>query len=129
MINGLRADTRVAGPEETLGVIDIGSKRGRGMVARVVGAAHLDVLGDARSPLRLVRDVATSGRLTDETIERTLRIVRGFGAVGTSAGAERTVAVATAAVREASNGEAFIQRVREELAIPVTIAEGAEEAR
>ena len=35
------------------------------LVARVLDAAHLDVLGDARSPLRLVRDVAQGGRLSD----------------------------------------------------------------
>ena len=123
----MRAETTVAG--QTLGVIDIGSNSGRVMVARVLGAAHLDVLGDARSPLRLVRDVTNDGRLSAETIERTLRIVRGFVAVATSAGAERTVAVATAAVREASNGDEFIERVRAELHIPVDIADGAEEAR
>ena len=127
MISGMRAETAVAG--QTLGVIDIGSNSGRVMVARVLDAAHLDVLGDARSPLRLVRDVTNDGRLSAETIERTLRIVRGFVAVATSAGAERTVAVATAAVREASNGDEFIERVRAELHIPVDIADGAEEAR
>src|SRR6266480_4119387 len=57
----------------TLGVIDIGSNSGRVMVARVRDAAHLDVLGDARSPLRLVRDVADGGRLSTETMERTVR--------------------------------------------------------
>src|SRR5438552_2160794 len=126
MIDGLRAEPAVGG--QTLGVIDVGSNSGRVMVARVLGAAHLDVLGDARSPLRLVRDVATGGRLRAETIERTLRIVRGFVAVASSVGAERTVAVATAAVREASNGEQFIERVRNELGILVDIADGAEEA-
>jgi len=114
---------------QTLGVIDIGSNSGRVLVARVQGAAHLDVLGDARSPLRLVRDVARAGRLSPETIERTLRIVRGFLAVATCSGAERTLAVATAAVREASNGEQFIERARAELGIPVNIADGDEEAR
>jgi exopolyphosphatase/guanosine-5'-triphosphate,3'-diphosphate pyrophosphatase len=99
------------------------------MVARVAGAAHLDVLGDARSPLRLVRDVTRDGMLQPETIERTLCIVRGFVAVATAAGAERTVAVATAAVREASNGDELIQRARTELGIPVDIADGEEEAR
>jgi len=113
----------------TLGVIDIGSNSGRVMVARVHGAAHLDVLGDARSPLRLVRDVTRDGLLKPETIERTLSIVRGFLAVANSAGAERTVAVATAAVREASNGDELIQRARNELEIPVEIADGEEEAR
>jgi len=114
---------------QTLGVIDIGSNSGRVLVARVQGAAHLDVLGDARSPLRLVRDVARDGQLRAETIERTLRIVRGFAAVASSAGAERTVAIATAAVREARNGEDLIQRARSELGIPVEIADGGEEAR
>src|SRR5579859_1936523 len=131
MIEPVPAKTAVEepGPGQTLGVIDIGSNSGRVMVARVLGAAHLDVLGDARSPLRLVRDVATGGRLSAETIERTLRIVRGFVAVASSVGAHRTVAVATAAVREARNGEQFIDRVRSELGIPVDIADGAEEAR
>jgi exopolyphosphatase / guanosine-5'-triphosphate,3'-diphosphate pyrophosphatase len=113
----------------TLGVIDIGSNSGRVLVARVRGAAHLDVLGDARSPLRLVRDVARAGQLGNDTIERTLGILRGFVAVATSNGAERTLAVATAAVREADNGEAFIERTRDELGIPVDIADGDEEAR
>ena len=113
----------------TLGVIDIGSNSGRVLVARVQDATHLDVLGDARSPLRLVRDVARGGRLSAETIERTLRVLRGFAAVAASAGAERTVAVATAAVREASNGEELIARTREELAMAVEIADGDQEAR
>src|SRR5438270_12856360 len=114
---------------QTLGVIDIGSNSGRVMVARVREAAHLDVLGDARSSLRLVRDVAKGGQLSTETIERTLGILRGFVAVATCAGADRTVAVATAAVREASNGEAFIERTRQELGVAVEIADGAEEAQ
>jgi exopolyphosphatase/guanosine-5'-triphosphate,3'-diphosphate pyrophosphatase len=123
----MELDTSPGG--QTLGVIDIGSNSGRVMVARVRNAAHLDVLGDARSPLRLVRDVAHGGKLSAETMERTLRILRGFVAVATCAGADNTVAVATAAVREASNGEEFIDHVRQELGIRVEIADGAEEAQ
>jgi len=115
--------------QQTLGIIDIGSNSGRVLVARVSSAAHLDVLGDARAALRLVRDVARRGALSDETIARTLRIVRGFLAVATGAGAQQTVAVATAAVREASNGETLIDRARRELGVVVEIADGDEEAR
>jgi exopolyphosphatase/guanosine-5'-triphosphate,3'-diphosphate pyrophosphatase len=123
----MEAQSAVGG--QTLGVIDIGSNSGRVLVARVKSAAHLDILGDARSPLRLVRDVAKRGELSEETIARTLRIVRGFVAVANGAGAERTVAVATAAVREASNGDELIERTRVELGVTVTIADGEEEAR
>lgn len=122
-------DNDPTGKGHTLGVIDIGSNSGRVLVARVRGAPHLEVLGDARSPLRLVRDVARWGRLSTETMERTLRILHGFVTVAKCAGAERTTAVATAAVREASNGEEFIERTRRELGIPVEIADGEEEAR
>ncbi|MGI8411491.1 MAG: hypothetical protein ACR2LV_02265, partial [Solirubrobacteraceae bacterium] len=109
-------------------MIDIGSNSGRVMVARVMGASHLDVLGAARSPLRLVRDVAKGGRLSSETIDRTLRILRGFVAVANAARADRTVAVATSAVREARNGEELIQRVRDDLQVAVEIADGVQEA-
>jgi exopolyphosphatase/guanosine-5'-triphosphate,3'-diphosphate pyrophosphatase len=114
---------------EVLGVIDIGSNSGRVMVARVDSAAHLEVLGDARSALRLVRDVARNGELSAETIARTLSILRGFVAVARCSGADRTVAVATAAVREASNGEAFIEQARAELGVEVNIADAEQEAQ
>lgn len=122
------ADSRT-GAANTLGVIDIGSNSGRVITARVSGASHIEVVADARSPLRLVRDVARAGRLSPETIQRTIEIVRGFKAVATGAGAERTVAIATAAVREASNGESLIDRARAELSIPVDIADGEQEAQ
>ncbi len=122
----MRSDA--AGGGRTLGVIDIGSNSGRVLVARVTSAAHLDVVGDARSSLRLVRDVARRGSLTDETIDRTLAIVRGFMAIATGAGADRTVAVATAAVREASNGDELIDRARHELRLDVDLADGVAEA-
>ena len=112
----------------TLGVIDIGSNSGRVIAACVSGASHIEVIADAGSPLRLVRDVVRSGRLNPDTIERTIQIVRGFKAVAEAAGAERTSAVATAAVREAKNGEAFIEHARRELSIPVDIADGDQEA-
>ena len=123
------ASRTAATTEHTLGVIDIGSNSGRVLVAQVAGAARLDVLGDARSTLRMVRDVVRGGRLTEETMERTLRILHGFLAVAIGAGAERTTAVATAAVREARNGEELIERTRAELGIPVELANAEDEAR
>jgi exopolyphosphatase/guanosine-5'-triphosphate,3'-diphosphate pyrophosphatase len=98
------------------------------MVARVDSAAHLEVLGDARSALRLVRDVARKGALSADTISRTLSILRGFVVVARCSGADRTVAVATAAVREASNGEAFVEQARAELGVEVNIADAEQEA-
>ena len=43
-------------------------------------------------------------------------------------GVRRIAAVATAAVREADNGEEFVQRVRDELGIPLRIIDAETEA-
>jgi exopolyphosphatase/guanosine-5'-triphosphate,3'-diphosphate pyrophosphatase len=114
---------------QTLGVVDIGSNSGRIDVVRLDGFGHLDVLETAGTPLRLVHELASGAWLGDAVIERTLTAVRGFQAIARGAGAGCVIAVATAAVREAANGEAFVQRLRDDAGLDVQIISGQEEAR
>src|SRR5205807_5105983 len=97
-----------------IAVIDIGSNSGRVVVVELTPEGHLAIVADARSPLRLARDVAQSGRLGTAAIERTIQALRDFQAVARGAGAERVVAVATAAVRTAEDRDELVVRVREE---------------
>ena len=60
---------------------------------------------------------------------RTMEAIRDFQAIATGAGATRIVAVATAAMRDASNGALFAERLRRELGIRIEIIEGLVEAR
>ena len=60
---------------------------------------------------------------------RTMEAVRDFHAIAVGAGATRIVAVATAAMRDARNGQLFMDRIRRELGIRVDIIDGREEAR
>lgn len=115
--------------DQPLGVVDLGSNSGRIVVVRLDRFGHLDVLETAGTPLRLVHELASGGCLGDAVIERTLSAVRGFQAIARGAGAVRTLAVATAAVREAANGEVFVQRLRREAGLDVRIISGEEEAR
>ncbi len=71
----------------------------------------------------------TSHRLSQEALHRAWEAVLDFRAIAEGAGAERTLAVATAATRDAENGPDFIARMRKELGIEVRILSGEEEAR
>jgi exopolyphosphatase/guanosine-5'-triphosphate,3'-diphosphate pyrophosphatase len=115
--------------EKTVAVVDIGSNSGRVVVYGGGRGAHLRILASTRAALRLVRELDQEGELPAEAEERLLVALRDFVAVARGAGAERTVAVATAAMRDAGNGPRLIQRIRAELGIEVRVLSGLEEAR
>jgi len=114
---------------EPLAVIDIGSNSGRVLVVRLNALGHLDVLETEGTPLRLVHELSSSSYLNEAVVQRTLEALRGFMAIARGAGAERIMTVATAAVREASNGEQFVQRLRCETNLDISIIPGDVEAR
>ncbi len=75
------------------------------------------------------RDDGGGHWLTDAAIARGALVCARFAEVARGFGAEEIVALATAAVREAGNGDAFVQRVRELADLDVRIISGQEEAR
>jgi exopolyphosphatase/guanosine-5'-triphosphate,3'-diphosphate pyrophosphatase len=111
-----------------VGVIDIGSNS-----VRLVVYERL-----ARSPTPLFNEkvlaglgtgVAESGELAPDAVERTRGALRRFTALARQMRVKELDVVATAAVREASDGAAFIREVEAICGIPVTILSGADEAR
>jgi exopolyphosphatase/guanosine-5'-triphosphate,3'-diphosphate pyrophosphatase len=123
------ADRPRASRSDPVAVIDIGSNSGRVMVFERDTSSHLRLLAGSRAPLRLVRDVDERAQLSEATMARTMDALRDFQAIAASVGAKRTVAVATAAMRDASNGALFAQRVQRELGIRIDIIGGLAEAR
>ena len=79
--------------------------------------------------MRLVADVDDRKKLSKKSIERTLEALSDFRAIALGAGCRRIVAVATAALRDAKNGRALIQRVQRELGFRVEIIDGNREAQ
>jgi exopolyphosphatase/guanosine-5'-triphosphate,3'-diphosphate pyrophosphatase len=110
-------------------VIDIGSNSGRVVILELDRARHLRLLSGSRAPLRLVHDVDERQRLGEEAMARTLEAVRDFHAIAVGAGARRVVAVATAAMRDATNGQRLIDRIRREIGVRVDIIDGRKEAQ
>ena len=113
----------------SLSVVDVGSNSGRLVVVAVRQEGHLEILADARFPLRLVREVESGGRLGATAISRVSMALRGFLAVSRSARAGSLVAVATAAVREAANRDEFVERVAQQTGVEMEILDGDQEAR
>ena len=78
--------------------------------------------------LRLGDDVAREGRISRDASHRALATLRRFRALADSAGAERVVACATSAFREAKNGRRLVAMLAEETGIEARIIDGETEA-
>ncbi len=78
---------------------------------------------------RLGRGVETSGRLATEGIEEVCDAVGDYMRIIAELGAETTVALATSAVRDAANGDAFLAELRERFSLQGQVIDGLEEAR
>ena len=112
---------------EPIGVIDIGSNSVRLVVYE----------GAVRSPTPLFnekvlcglgRSVATTGRLGAESTARAIEALARFRAITRVLGVKNVRAIATAAVREASDGHDFIQRGERAAGVPIQILSGEREA-
>ncbi|HEX4710373.1 Ppx/GppA phosphatase family protein [Phenylobacterium sp.] len=109
-------------------VIDVGSNSVRLVVYRLDGLAIWTVFNE-KALAGLGRDLPTTGRLSPEGVEVALTAIRRFRALLDGWRAEDVTAAATAAVREAADGPAFLRRVREETGLVVRVLTGEEEAR
>lgn len=109
--------------EATVAAVDIGTNSVKMTVARA-GA----VLAERTVVTRLGEGVATSGRLADSAIERTLTALTSFALGAREAGASRIAAVATSAVRDAANGPEFSAKAAALLGGPVETISGLREA-
>jgi exopolyphosphatase / guanosine-5'-triphosphate,3'-diphosphate pyrophosphatase len=119
---------RASDDDRPFAVIDIGSNSGRMIVFRLQEGGHLDVLEDARAPLRLARALRETDELGEDAIERTLEALRDFRAVAEGAGAASITAVATSAVRDAADGQELLSRAAA-IGIPLQVIDGDAEAR
>ena len=111
-----------------IAAIDIGTNSVLLLVAEALPDGSLKPLLDVSEITRLGQGVDRTGRLEAQAAERTLQTLRTFAEKARTAGAERTTAIGTSVLRDASDSEAFLERAREILGTPVRILSGTEEA-
>lgn len=93
--------------------IDIGTNTVRLIVADIVDGKIKSIIHQNRSVTRLGEDLIKTGYLKDTAIERTLKVVEQFYREAVSYNVERIKCCATSAVRESSNGDLFLNHLKE----------------
>src|SRR3712207_2649667 len=111
-----------------IAVVDLGTNSTRLLVADVTGG-RVEELDRRTNVTRLGEGVDASGRLADAAMERVLAVAADYSEAIAHHGAERTVAVATSAMRDAANGEDLRSALRERYGIDARTISGDEEAR
>ncbi len=132
----VRAEPRARGPARQVdpavrplvGVIDIGSNSIRLVVYRDESRVPA-MLFNEKVMAGLGAGVAADGRLHPQACEVALAALARFAAVARAMGVGRLRAVATAAVRQASNGAPFIAAIRRRAGLSVEVIDGETEAR
>jgi exopolyphosphatase/guanosine-5'-triphosphate,3'-diphosphate pyrophosphatase len=118
----------MASEAQRVAVIDIGTNSTRLLIA-AVGDEGVEKLERQSRVTRLGRGVDLSGQLAAEAIEATCEAIGDYTAICEEAAVDRVEAIATSAVRDAANGEAFVAELRERFALSARVLDGAEESR
>jgi len=112
----------------TFAAVDIGSNSVRLKIARLQGG-RLRSLHEDREVTRLGDGVFRSGFLTPESMAETVKVLRRFHRATQQIVTDSVRVVATSALRDARNSQAFLEWVRSATGWRVEIISGVEEAR
>lgn len=114
---------------ETLAAIDIGSNAIRLVIGERDQHGDIRILKKVREPVRLGKDVFSTGTISEKTRKQALEAFARFTALLKSQGVHHAKAVATSALREARDRDSFVEQVREACGIRIDVIDGVEEGR
>ena len=109
--------------------IDIGSNTARLLILESTGDQKFNLLVSKRNITRLGEGIDAQGKLTEHRMQTTLKVLSRFRQICLENGDPPLFAVATSAVREASNGQEFVRLAKKETGIDIKIIPWEEEAR
>ena len=112
----------------TFAAVDIGSNSVRLKIARIT-RGRLRAIHEDREVTRLGEGVFRSGFLTPESMAETIKVLRRFHRATQQVVSDPVRVVATSALRDARNSQAFLEWVRSATGWKVEIISGLEEAR
>jgi len=109
-------------------VVDLGSNSVRLVVFEGQGRNPVAIFNE-KAVLRLGRGLTATGRLNDDSIDQARTVMNRYHAIARAMGADPFVVLATAAVREATNGQAFVADIESRMpGVKVQILSGEQEA-
>jgi exopolyphosphatase / guanosine-5'-triphosphate,3'-diphosphate pyrophosphatase len=116
-------------PVRHAAVIDIGSNSVRMIIAEIAANNHVNILERLQQPVRLGQDTFRRGRLSAGAMRATVGILREFRRMIDFYQVSDIRVVATSAVREANNADAFLDRVLLATGLDVEVIATTEESR
>jgi exopolyphosphatase/guanosine-5'-triphosphate,3'-diphosphate pyrophosphatase len=119
----------VAAGQRRVAAIDIGSNSIRQIVADVSTDGAIQVVDEMKAAPRLAAGLSANGALSDTSIHAAIDALERMATLARQLGAERIDSVATSAVREASNANAFLAEIQRRTGLRVRVLDGDEEAR
>jgi len=105
---------------ERVGIIDLGSNSARLIIMNIYENGAYNLVYHQKEAVRLAEGMNAAG-LLPEAAERGLNVIRSFSHMCRLFNVDRILAAATAAVRNAANGETFLNTVRLQTGIPLEI--------
>jgi exopolyphosphatase/guanosine-5'-triphosphate,3'-diphosphate pyrophosphatase len=115
---------------ENVAAIDIGSNAIRLVIGEFDSDTRsLRLVRKLREPVRLGKDVFASGTISDKTLRDALEVFTKFQNLINAYSVKTIRAVATSALREAANQDAFVKRIKQDTGIAISVIDGLEEAR
>ncbi|MCO5319252.1 MAG: Ppx/GppA family phosphatase [Microthrixaceae bacterium] len=113
---------------EVVAAIDVGTNSVHMVVARSVPSGRFETLTKHKEPVRLGSGLGDRTELSADAMDRGVAAIRRCAEMARGFDAQ-VRAVATSAVREASNSSEFVARVLAEAGVAVEVISGVEEAR
>lgn len=113
---------------QRIAIIDIGSNSARLVISHIYKNGAYNMVYNQKEALRLSQKVDGQNLLTEEAFTSTLDTMRSFAHMCKIYQADKTIAVATAAIRNASNGPELVAKVAEQTGIQLHIISGKTEA-
>ena len=114
---------------QIVAVLDMGASAIRLVVAEVPESGSARVLEEASRGVSLGRDTFSSGAVRRQTVDAAIAALEGFRQIIEGYGVARVRAVATSAVREARNGDMFLDRIERRTGFAFDVINEAEESR
>lgn len=113
---------------EKLAIIDMGSNSIRFVVLQINDNKSYSFLYQEKESIRLGQGLTQTGELSDAGMERAMKCLKVYKHIMEVMEIQNCIAVATAAVRNASNGDEFLKRIYAETGVAMTVITGEREA-
>jgi len=111
-----------------IAIIDIGSNSIRLVIVQINKDNSFRVIDEIKESVRLGKDMTTDGGLNPFRIDKAISALSFFKRLCIIQNISEILAVATEAVRKATNQIEFLNRVKKELSIDIRVLTGIEEA-